>query len=64
LILQKKILCPDFIFYDPVSKLKIDIEIDEPYVLTTGEPIHYDYCEYPKEHTAYSGYKSIDAIAT
>jgi hypothetical protein len=34
---------PDMIYFDPRSNLKIDIEIDEPYVATTGEPIHLGY---------------------
>jgi hypothetical protein len=38
---------PDFIFHEPTTNLKIDIEIDEPYVLSTGEPIHFDYLENP-----------------
>lgn len=32
---------PDFIFVDRDSNLHIDIEIDEPYVSSTGDPIHY-----------------------
>jgi hypothetical protein len=32
---------PDFSYCDHDRKIYIDIEIDEPYVLTTGEPIHY-----------------------
>ena len=35
---------PDFIFIHQKSNLHIDIEIDEPYVGDTGQPIHY--CEY------------------
>lgn len=35
---------PDFIFIHKRSNLHIDIEIDEPYVAGTGQPIHY--CEY------------------
>jgi len=31
---------PDFVFYDKYT-IAIDIEIDEPYVIETGEPIHY-----------------------
>lgn len=32
---------PDFAFIDTASGLHIDIEIDEPYVLQTKEPIHF-----------------------
>lgn len=32
---------PDFSYCDTSQKIFIDIEIDEPYILTTGEPIHY-----------------------
>jgi very-short-patch-repair endonuclease len=33
---------PDFIYFDPTNNLKIDIEIDEPYSLSTNrELIHY-----------------------
>lgn len=32
---------PDFVYADEEKKLFIDIEIDEPYVLNTGEPIHW-----------------------
>lgn len=38
---------PDFVFYD--NKILIDIEIDEPYVFKTGEPIHY-WDELCKKH--------------
>ncbi len=31
---------PDFIYYDNVRQIYIDIEIDEPYDLQTGLPIH------------------------
>jgi len=34
---------PDFVFYDEHTNLHIDIEIDEPYSLLTGEPTHFDY---------------------
>jgi hypothetical protein len=34
---------PDFIFYDNKRNLHIDIEIDEPYRIETGEPTHYNY---------------------
>ena len=46
---------PDFIFYDKESGLKIDIEIDEPYILSSGEPIHFNYLERNKKD-----YLSID----
>lgn len=32
---------PDFIYYDDVRHIYICIEIDEPYVLQTGKPIHF-----------------------
>lgn len=32
---------PDIVYLDPDIKLSIDIEIDEPYVSHSGEPIHY-----------------------
>ena len=31
---------PDFFYYDVVSGIKIVIEVDEPYVLGTKQPIH------------------------
>lgn len=37
---------PDFIYYDNVRQIFLDIEIDEPYDLMTGDPIHclnHDY---------------------
>lgn len=36
---------PDFIFAHNNSKLRIDIEIDEPYSLETRQPIHYWFLE-------------------
>ncbi len=36
-----KLYLPDITYYDPESGLCIDIEIDEPYIGSTGEPIHY-----------------------
>lgn len=33
---------PDFTYFDKNNNIYIDIEIDEPYVLTTGQPIHYE----------------------
>ncbi len=33
---------PDFVVHDKINNLFIDIEIDEPYVGSTGDPIHYD----------------------
>jgi hypothetical protein len=32
---------PDFVYHDARINLFIDIEIDEPYISYTGEPIHY-----------------------
>ncbi|MDD3860025.1 MAG: hypothetical protein PHW83_07495 [Bacteroidales bacterium] len=32
---------PDFVYADEEKKLFIDIEIDEPYILNTGESIHW-----------------------
>ena len=32
---------PDFIYYDNIRQIYIDIEIDEPYDLLEGNPIHY-----------------------
>ena len=32
---------PDFIYFDPINGLHIDIELDEPYVYDTKEPTHY-----------------------
>lgn len=41
---NRRAYLPDFIFIHKNSNLHIDIEIDEPYVATTGQPIHYfDY---------------------
>ena len=58
---NKNPFVPDFIFNDPKSKLKIDIEVDEPYVLNSGEPIHFDFCEKYSEFKMDRKYKSIDA---
>ncbi|WP_169513211.1 hypothetical protein [Hymenobacter aerophilus] len=33
---------PDFIIYDKSTNIYIDIEIDEPYIGATGQPIHYE----------------------
>lgn len=38
---ESNIYKPDFIFWD-LNSIVIDIEIDEPYIITTGEPIHWD----------------------
>jgi len=38
--LHSDVYKPDFIFWDEESII-IDIEVDEPYIITTGEPIHY-----------------------
>lgn len=35
---------PDIVIYDNKSNLIIDIEIDEPYIGSTGEPIHFEAC--------------------
>ena len=32
---------PDFVFFDEETNLHIDIEIDEPYIYSSKEPIHY-----------------------
>ncbi|GGR38535.1 UvrD-helicase domain-containing protein [Deinococcus ruber] len=32
---------PDYVYVDPAQRLRIDIELDEPYVLNTRLPIHY-----------------------
>ncbi len=32
---------PDFIYHDSLINLYVDIEIDEPYVMQSGKPIHY-----------------------
>jgi len=34
---------PDIIYYDKNTNIIIDIEVDEPYTLEEGKPIHYDY---------------------
>lgn len=34
---------PDFLIINEAETVFIDVEIDEPYVLETGEPIHYGY---------------------
>ncbi len=39
----------------------MDIEIDEPYVLNTGEPIHFDYCKKYTKFRIDRTYQSIDA---
>lgn len=44
MIFQDKMLdayCPDFIYFNKKINLYIDIEIDEPYKLSTKEPIHF-----------------------
>jgi len=37
----KTTLKPDFLFYEPKFNFHLAIEIDEPYIWDTGEPIHY-----------------------
>lgn len=37
----KATLKPDFVLYDSRSNFHLAIEIDEPYVLETGQPIHF-----------------------
>lgn len=32
---------PDYLLFDPAHKLRIDIELDEPYTLRVGMPIHF-----------------------
>jgi DNA helicase II / ATP-dependent DNA helicase PcrA len=32
---------PDFLYFDPQRRLRIDIELDEPYALRTKLPIHF-----------------------
>lgn len=36
---------PDIIYYDENTNINIDIEVDEPYTLEEGKPIHYNYLE-------------------
>jgi very-short-patch-repair endonuclease len=36
-------LFPDFTYFDKEKNIIIDIEIDEPYIGSNGEPIHYLY---------------------
>lgn len=36
---------PDFVYIDPSLGIHIDIEIDEPYVFTNGNPTHYLYAD-------------------
>ena len=38
---QTKVFYPDLIIWHRITNIIIDIEIDEPYVGDTGEPIHY-----------------------
>ena len=40
---------PDIVFYEKNTGLCIDIEIDEPYIGSTGEPIHYKGNLYDEE---------------
>ncbi len=45
---------PDFVVYDKNNNLFIDIEIDEPYVGSTGDPIHYDMSSDKKRNQIFS----------
>ncbi len=38
---SENLVVPDYIYFDPNSNLLIDIEIDEPYEIESGKPIHY-----------------------
>lgn len=40
-VTHKGIYYPDFVVTDSIKKIYIDIEIDEPYIGSNGEPIHY-----------------------
>lgn len=37
---------PDFVIQCPITNLTIDVEIDEPYVVPSGEPIHSKFDDY------------------
>lgn len=54
---------PDFIFYDNKKNLHIDIEIDEPYRIETGEPTHYNYAMHKSDNwEVYSSDKKRDNL--
>ncbi len=44
---------PDFTIYDRSIGLCIDIEIDEPYIGSSGKPIHFSDSEHDKKRDAY-----------
>jgi len=39
---------PDFVYWDKEKNLLIDIEIDEPYIGKTGQPIHYSATDHQR----------------
>lgn len=45
---SKRTYKPDITYFDK-NNLVIDIEIDEPYVGRTGEPIHYSHVDYDRD---------------
>ncbi|HAP69256.1 MAG TPA: hypothetical protein DCR04_05940 [Flavobacteriales bacterium] len=43
-VTEDQVFYPDFVYVCPDSGIHIDIEIDEPYTLKKGKPIHYIGC--------------------
>ena len=41
---EQNLYMPDFVYYDEDTGMCIDIEIDEPYIGSSGVPIHYINC--------------------
>lgn len=47
---KKKLFLPDFVLFIQELNIAIDVEIDEPYVESTNEPIHFFDCDEKRDN--------------
>jgi len=50
---------PDFVYHDSLKQIYVDIEIDEPYELKTGKPIHCTFDDANRNNFFIGNYWSI-----
>jgi len=50
---------PDFFYHDILKQIYVDIEIDEPYELKTGKPIHCTYNDTRRDNFFMGNYWSV-----
>lgn len=50
---------PDFVYHDNLKQIYVDIEIDEPYELKTGKPIHCTFDDTSRNYFFIGNYWSV-----